>query len=123
MLHGPPIAVECWCGGRRDLAYGERWQCDECGRRWNTEQIPRAQYQQIRWLQMRFRILPVGLGLVVASVALYFALTGNIFSMFLLLPSALMVWMAVLRPLHRRRFRRAIGQLPNWRLTPEPDAE
>lgn len=123
VLHGPPIAVECQCGQRSDLAYGERWECDGCGRRWDTNQIPRDQYQRIRMVQLRFRALPVALGLTVAAVALYFVLTGNSFSLFLLIPFALMLWMTVLRPLHRRRYRRAIAQLPKWELRSDSRTE
>ena len=28
----PPITVKCECGEKRDLAYGERWTCETCGR-------------------------------------------------------------------------------------------
>lgn len=118
-LHGPPISVRCGCGESRDLAYGEVWDCAECGRRWNTRQIPREQYQQIRRLQLRYRALPIAIGLIAAGIALFFYLTGNIFSMFILVPSVLMGWMTLLRPLHRRRYRQAIADLPRWELHPE----
>ena len=45
-------------------------------------------------------------------------LTGNIFSVFILLPLSTMVWFAFLRPLHRRRYRAAIAELPRWDLRP-----
>jgi hypothetical protein len=59
ILRGPPIAVTCECGGKRDLRYGEIWSCERCGKRWNTRQIPAEQYQLIRRTQLRFRLLPV----------------------------------------------------------------
>jgi hypothetical protein len=119
VLHGPPITVACECGQRRDLRYGETWVCDNCGRHWNTRQIPAEQYDSIRRLQRRFRLLPIALGVTVVAVAIFFTLTGNIFGVFLLLPLAMMSWFFFLRPVHRRRYRRAIADLPRWELHPE----
>ena len=66
VLGGPPISVTCECGVKHDLAYGEAWTCERCGRRWDTKQIPREQYEVVRRTQLRFRVLPVALGLLVA---------------------------------------------------------
>ena len=119
VLHGPPIAVTCECGAKEDVSYGDAWTCERCGRRWDTRQIPREQYDVVRRTQLRFRALPVALGLVVAGLAIFFALTGNVFSVFFLLPVALGAWFVFLRPVHRRRYRRAIAELPRWELHPE----
>ena len=118
VLGGPPIAVDCECGERRDLRYGEAWTCERCGRRWDTSDIPRDQYEVIRRTQLRFRLLPIALGLLVATAALLFVVTGNFFSLFILLPLSTMVWFFFLRPVHRRRYRRAIADLPRWELRP-----
>ena len=106
VLRGPPIAVTCECGEKRDL-------------RWDTRQIPAEQYETIRRTQLRFRVLPVVYGLVVLALAAFFTLTGNIFSVFILLPMSLMLWFYFVRPFHRRRYRRAIAELPRWELRPE----
>jgi hypothetical protein len=119
VLGGPPIAVTCECGVKQDVRYGETWTCEECGRRWDTNQIPREQYEVVRRTQLRFRVLPVVVGLVVAALAIFFSLTGNVFSVFLLLPVALTGWFAFIRPVHRRRYRRAIADLPRWDLRPD----
>jgi hypothetical protein len=116
---GPPIAVTCECGEKHDVRYGEAWTCERCGRRWDTTQIPREDYQAIRRTQLRFRALPVALGVLVLALAIFFTLTGNVFSVFFLLPVALLVWFVFLRPVHRRRYRRAIAELPRWELHPE----
>lgn len=118
VLKGPPIAVKCPCGQRRDLAYGEVWECT-CGRRWNTAQIPAQEYERLHRLQLRFRILPVCLGIGVSLLALFFILTHNTFSLFVLLPLALIFWSVMLRPRHRRRYAEAMGELPRWNLRPE----
>jgi len=119
VLRGPPIAVTCECGKKRDLRYGEDWTCEKCGRRWDTNQIPAEQYDAIRRTQLRFRVLPVLYGLVVASTAIFFTLTGNVFSVIVLLPLSMLVWFYFLRPYHRTRYRRAIAELPRWELRPD----
>jgi hypothetical protein len=119
VLKGPPITVTCECGGETRLAYGEQWSCDRCGRRYDTGRIPAEEYQQIRRTQMRFRMLPIGLGLFVAAAAILFTLTGAVLSVFFLLPIAMTGWFAVLRPIHRRRYREAIADVPRWDLRAE----
>jgi hypothetical protein len=98
------------------LDYAERWTCEGCGRTYDTAQIPREEYEQVRRTQRRFRILPVMLGLVVLALAVLFSLTGNVINVFILLPLALMGWFIFLRPAHQRRYRSAIADLPRWDL-------
>ena len=119
MLRGPPIAVTCDCGEKRELRYGEAWECEGCGKRWDTRQIPAEDYEVIRRTQLRFRVLPVVFGLVVAAMAIFFTLTGNIFNVFVLLPLAMMIWFIFVRPVHQRRYREAIANLPRWELRPQ----
>jgi hypothetical protein len=119
VMRGPPISVTCECGEKRDLRYGETWDCERCGKRWNTRQIPAEQYELIRRTQLRFRVVPIALGSVVAALAIFFTVTGNIFNVFVLLPMAMVVWFSFVRPAHRRRYRRAIADLPRWELRPE----
>jgi hypothetical protein len=119
VLRGPPITVTCECGEKRHLHYGEEWHCDRCGKRWDTRQIPAEQYDAIRRLQWRFRLMPIAYGMVVAALAIFFTLTGNIFNVFVLLPLAMMIWFVFLRPTHQRRYRQAIADLPRWELRPQ----
>jgi hypothetical protein len=58
--------------------HGEVWTCGRCGRRWDTNQIPREQYDAIRRTQLRFRVLPVALGLLVAALAIAFAAIADL---------------------------------------------
>jgi hypothetical protein len=55
----------------------------------------------------------------VAALAIFFTLTDNVLSVFFLLPSSIVVWFAILRPAHRRRYQSAIAGLPRWTLRPE----
>jgi hypothetical protein len=77
------------------------------------------QYQRIRKLSLRYRAVPVILGAIVAVLAIFFTLTGNIFGVFFLLPVALITWFVFLRPMHRKRYRAAIKTLPRWELRPD----
>ena len=108
--------IRCACGETRAVAYGERWQCESCGRSWDTGRIPADQYEQIRRLSLRFRAVPIVLGALVALLAIFFTLTGNIFGVFFLMPVARIGWFVFLRPLHRKRYRAAIKTLPRWEL-------
>ena len=119
IVKGPPIAVTCECGEKRDLAYGEQWQCESCGKRWDTGTIPAEQYGEIRRISLRYRSIPVLFGALVAVLAIVFSLTGNIFGVFFLMPTALIGWFVFLRPLHRKRYRAAISSLPRWELRAE----
>jgi hypothetical protein len=118
-MAGPPITVTCECGTKHDLAYGERWTCEQCGRSYDSSRIPADEYEQVRRLQRRYRVLPVGVGLCVLALAMLFTLTGNVYSVFFLLPVGLMVWFVFLRPVHRKRYRAAIAELPRWDLRAE----
>jgi hypothetical protein len=119
VLRGPPITIACECGEKRHLHYGEAWQCEHCAKVWDTRQIPAEQYDTIRRLQWRFRLMPIAFGVVVAALAIFFTLTGNIFNVFVLLPLAMMIWFVFLRPTHQRRYRQAIADLPRWELRPQ----
>ena len=119
VLRGPPITLTCECGERADVPYGKAWGCPSCGRRYDTARIPREDYERIRRTQLRFRILPVAYALVISAIAVFFLVTGNEFSIFFLLPVGLMAWFMLIRPVHRRRYRDAIADLPRWDLRAE----
>lgn len=116
VLRGPPIAVTCACGHRHSVPYGTVWTCPDCSRVWDTSDVPREDYEAIRRITLRFRALPVALGLLVATVALFFILTDNTTAVFVLLPLTLMVWFTYLRDAHRRRYRAALAERQRWRL-------
>ena len=119
VLKGPRITVNCECGQTNYLAYGETWTCPSCGRMYDTNRIPRDDYERIREISLRYRLLPIAFGAVVALLAIVFTLTGNIPGVFFLLPVALVTWFVFIRPFHRRRYREAIQGLPVWQLRSE----
>src|SRR6266567_713076 len=100
LSRGPRITLTCECGERRDLRYGERWQCEQCGRTWDTHRIPVEECAAIQRIQRRFVVY------------------GRIYA-FVLLPLSLTMWVLYGRPVHRRRLRRALDRLPEWKIRPE----
>src|SRR6266516_3795025 len=67
-MRGAPITVRCDCGAARHVAYGERWTCEQCGRRWNTSQIPAEAYWGIMREMRRYRLTVVGVAVAIAAV-------------------------------------------------------
>ena len=102
----------------RHVPYGETWQCEKCGRQWNTAQIPADEYWGIMRDMRRMRLGVIGIALVLAVVFGLLALfvAG---SLFLLLPIVLAGWFIWYMPWWRRKVRRRVGSLPKWNLRPE----
>jgi hypothetical protein len=119
VLRGPRITVNCECGQTNYLSYGETWTCPSCGRMYDTNRIPADEYDHIREITFRYRLLPIAFAALVALAAIVFTLTGNIIGVFLLLPIALVIWFVFIRPVHRKRYRAAIQNLPVWQLRAE----
>lgn len=117
-MRGPPITIACDCGELRHVPYGATWQCEGCGRRWNTGQIPPEEYWGIMRGMRRMRIAVIGIAL---GVALVFGLLALFVSegLFILLPVVLGMWFVMFMPLWRRRVRRQARSLPKWKLHPE----
>lgn len=116
---GPPITLTCECGKRENVRYGERWKCPGCGRSWNTKKIPLEQYAAIRSTQLRFRRVPIAISVfalvcVIACIAVGKALGG-----LLVVAILATTWSMFFRPLHRRRYREAIADLPTWQIKPD----
>ena len=116
MRRGPPITVTCECGSKRDLKYGERWECESCGRKYDTNRIPMEEYAKIREGQVRQRLVPIAAALVIAAVVVVFTLQGRTLAGFLIVPFAVFVWNLFIRPARRRRQYRAIENLPRWQI-------
>ncbi len=117
-MKDPPITIRCECGETKQIAYGERWQCERCGRRWNTAQIPRDEYRAILRDMRRLRLsvigIALGLALVFGALALFVSE-----SLFLLLPAVLAFWFIWYMPMWRRKVRRRARSVPKWNLRPE----
>jgi hypothetical protein len=117
-MRGPPITVACECGETRHVPYGERWTCENCGRSWNTAQIPAEEYWGMMRDMRRLRLVPIAVALgsavVFGLLALFVAE-----SLFILFPVVLAGWFLLYMPIWRRKVRRQARSLPKWQLRPE----
>jgi Flp pilus assembly protein TadB len=114
----PPITIRCECGEKRDVAYGDRWQCETCGRSWNTQQIPAEEYDDLlrrvrRHKLEAFAAAAAGAVILIPLIAFVSA------AFFVLVPVAMAAWLFVFLPFWRRRYRRTAATSPRWQLHPE----
>jgi len=119
-MKGPRISLRCDCGTEGMAGYGERWECPQCGKTYDTSQIPAADYEQILSLDRRYRRgvwVVVG---VLALLVLMVALSGQVIPIFAGLAVALLSWFLYIKPLVHRSHRRAVAKLTrNWELEAE----
>lgn len=118
VIRGPRITLTCECGERRDLHYGERWRCEQCGRTWDTHRIPEDDYAAIRRIRRRYVVIPITMLFVVIATVVLLIVFGRVYG-FILLPVSLWIWVTYGRPVHRRRLRGALDRLPQWNIHPE----
>ena len=116
---GPPITITCECGERRYLRYGERWQCEKCGRSWNTRRIPLEEYAALRRTQLRYRRVPIAVSVVALACVIVFILLGKAFGGLIVVGFAASAWSMFVRPMHKRRYREQLAKLPTWKIEPE----
>jgi hypothetical protein len=114
---GPPITVSCECGRRRDLQYGERWKCEGCGRRYDTNKIPIDEYAAIRRTQVRYRLFPLISCLVLLAAVILFWIAGRAFTAVIAVAFLAASYGVFGRPFFRSRYRRALSKsLPTWEI-------
>jgi Flp pilus assembly protein TadB len=114
----PPITIKCECGEKRDVTYGERWQCETCGRAWNTQQIPAEEYEELLRGVRRHKL--EAFGAAAAGAVVLVPLIALVSATFIaLVPLAMVAWLFVFLPFWRRRYRRTAHGAPRWQLHPE----
>ena len=118
----PPITIKCECGEKKDVAYGDRWQCDTCGRAWNTRQIPAEEYEGLLRRVRRHKLEALGMAALTAAILVPLIVVVSPRFIFLT-PMVLMAWLLGFLPYWRRRYRRTAHESPRWELHPEVDAD
>ena len=116
---GPPITLTCECGETRYLRYGERWKCEKCSRSWDTAKIPVDDYAAIRRTQLRFRRVPLVISVLALACVVAFIIVGKALGGLLLVAVVATTWSMFFRPIHRRRYREALADLPTWQIEPD----
>jgi hypothetical protein len=117
-MHRPPITIRCDCGETKEVAYGERWRCEGCGRSWNTQQIPLEEYEGLLRRMRRHRLEAVAMAAIAAAVfvpLIVVVSSGFIF----LVPLVMAAWLFLVLPFWRRRYHRTARGAPRWELHPE----
>ena len=120
MRRGPPITLTCECGERRQLRYGESWRCETCGRTWSTARIPVEQYAEVRRTALRYRRLPMAISVLALVCVVAFIIVGKALGGLIIVVLVATTWSMFFRPMYRRRYRRALAELPSWEIEPEP---
>jgi hypothetical protein len=117
-MRGATITVRCDCGNLGYVPYGERWECRNCGRRWNTAQIPADEYWGIMrdMRRLRFTVIGTALAMIIPIAAL--APVAGI-RILMLLPILMGFWFIYYMPRWRRRVREQARSLRRWSLHPE----
>lgn len=114
-MRGPRITVTCDCGAQERLGYGEQYRCG-CGRSWSTAEIPAEEYGRVESVVRRYRIGGWALAVCLAALMLFVALTRP-FMLVAIVPAVMIVWLSYLRPVVRRRYRRALADVTkSWQL-------
>jgi hypothetical protein len=116
---GPKITVSCRCGQKRYLSYGERWTCESCGRSWDTNQIPVEQYAALRSTQLRYRRAPIAIATLALVCVIAAVVIGKALGGLIIVAIIATTWSMFFRPIHSRKYRQALADLPTWTLTPD----
>ena len=115
----PPITITCDCGVSASVPYGERWHCEQCGKTWNTAQIPRADYDSLLAGVRRYRLLVVGPPLVLAAVLIPLAVLVGVQYAFLLFVLVMAHGLLVVPQIRRRTAVKSSARSMAWKLSPE----
>lgn len=118
-MRAPPITITCDCGTVAELAYGERWTCGECGKTWDTRQIPQGEYDQLILLLKRYRLLVLLPPVLLAAVLVPLSIYMGIQFAFLLFVLAMGYGLLVVPQLRRRSSARLRESTTRWKLKPE----
>ncbi len=100
------------------MPYGEAWQCEQCGRRWDTSRIPASEYEAFLRRMGRYR--REVLVLAAAALGTFIPLIVFVNGAFVFLAALVaFAWILLYQPWWRRRARRALEDAPRWDLRPE----
>lgn len=115
----PPITISCDCGSVASVPYGKRWHCEQCGKTWNTAQIPRADYDSLLAGVKRYRLLVLGPPVALVAVLMPLAILFRVQYAFLLFVLVMGHGLLVVPQIRRRASAQAIARAPTWKLSPE----
>lgn len=101
------------------MTYGERWTCPDCGKTWDTAQIPRADYDRLVRSVRRYRLLVLGPPILLAAVLIPLSVTVGV-QYALLLFLLLLAWGLLVMPqLRSRATATVLRHTSTWKLRAE----
>ena len=109
------LAITCRCGRRERVQLGQVWCCPDCGRAWDTGQVPAEEYQAYRRAVRRVQVLSLSGVVVAVAVTAPLALLVSPG----LLPVGMVllgVWYFWYLPSHRKQVRKLYATLPRWEI-------
>jgi hypothetical protein len=118
-VHEPPITVTCDCGQVGYVRYGERWTCPECGKTWDTSQIPQDDYASLLRSVRRYRWLALGPPLTLAAILVPLAIVAGAQYGLLLFVLVFAYAVFVIPKVRERATRSARESARTWSLSPE----
>jgi hypothetical protein len=77
------------------------------------------QYAEIRRAQLRFRRVPLAISVLSLVCLIAFIVIGRAVGGLILVGFAATAWSMFVRPLHKRRYRKALAKLPSWEIEPD----
>jgi hypothetical protein len=86
---------------------------------WDTNKIPLEQYAAIRSTQLRFRRVPIAISVLALASVIACIAVGKALGGLLVVAILATTWSMFFRPLHRRRYREALADLPTWQIKPD----
>ena len=113
----PKVTVQCNCGNTLMIPYGSAHACT-CGRRWDTSQIPAADYAALQRTLRTFRRNEVAFAMVALGLVAALVLVGRSAPVYVTVPVFALVWWRWFRPWWTLRKRARLRDLPTWTLTP-----
>ena len=100
------------------LAYGDGFDCS-CGRHWDTNQIPRRDFEAVEAVARRFRRNQAVFVATVVALVVALVILGRSAPLLVTLPVSALVWLRFFRPWWRQRRLAALANLPTWDLRPD----
>ena len=117
-MRRPPITIKCECGETEEVAYGERWRCERCGRSWNTQNIPAEEYEGLLRRMRRHKLEVLAAAGLMAAILVPLIVVVS-YSFIGVVPIVMALWLFVFLPFWRRRYHRSARGAPRWELHPD----
>lgn len=114
-----PITLQCDCGQLAGVTYGERWTCPECGKTWDTSQIPQSEYDRLLRSVRRYRLLTLGPPVALTAVLMPLAIFVGVQYGLLLFVLVMAYGLLVVPHLRAKATKSVLSNTRQWELSPE----